>query len=425
MSTVSTDQAQTPNIPPSASRRIISTLFVTQSLFSASMIASIVLMPIIATDLTGNVSLAGLPNTLLFAGRALVAYPMGWLMDQRGRRFGITIGYLLSSIGALVSVQSIIAGSFIGFCSGTALFGMGRGVSEQTRFVAAEIVHTSGRARAISLIVFAGTVGAIGGPLLVPPSGSFAEQFGIHSDAGPYMLGAVLTAIATLLAFGLLRPDPLDIAKKLEADAPKPKGTVISTRPVREILSGSRVQLAIVSMVLGQLVMTLLMVITPLYMDGFSYDTRSISWVIMAHTLGMFGLSGVTGYLVDHYGRIATIIAGAILLIVAAVVTPIWVTVPTLMAALFLLGLGWNFCFIAGSSLLSESLSAGERGRIQGANEGLVAIASSVGSLGTGIAFGQGGILLVSGIGSALAAALIFYTLWSGQSEEPVAAVGD
>ena len=431
MSTTSTGHGHTATLSPWVPRRIISTLFVTQSLFSASMIASFVLMPIIATNLTGTPSLAGVPSTLLMLGRALIAYPMGWLMDRRGRRIGLTIGYLLSALGSAWSVQAIMVGSFVGFCAGSVLAGMGRGVTEQARFAAAESIRLSERARVISFIVFASTIGAIGGPLLVPPARQYAEQLGISANAGPYMIGAVLTTLATLLAFSLLRPDPMEIAKQLEGSESQTDDNMLFEqmkqvgRTVREIFGGRRVQLAIAAMVIGQLVMTLIMVITPLYMDGLSYDDRSISLVIMAHTLGMFGLSVITGYLVDRYGRVTMIVIGALLLIISAVATPIWSTLPALMFALFLLGLGWNFCFIAGSSLLSESLSVSERGRIQGANEGLVALSSSLGSLGAGFAFAQGGILLVGGIGSVLGMLLIAYTFWSGQSEEVAPAMGD
>jgi len=166
-------------------------------------------------------------------------------------------------------------------------------------------------------------------------------------------------------------------------------------------------------MVISQLVMTLIMVITPLHMNYLNHSTAAISGVIMAHTLGMFGLSSVTGWLIDKYGRISIIIIGAVILVAASLLTPISTTLPLLTFALFLLGLGWNFCFIAGSSLLSDTLHVTERGRAQGASDTLVALSSGVGSLATGAVFALGGIIAVSGAGLAFTLALFALILWT------------
>jgi len=165
-------------------------------------------------------------------------------------------------------------------------------------------------------------------------------------------------------------------------------------------------------MAIGQLVMALIMVITPLHMHHNNHSTESVSLVIMAHTLGMFGLSSVTGWLIDRYGRVPLIVAGAALLIISGILAPLSVAVPNLAAALFLLGLGWNFCFIAGSSLLADALAARERARAQGAGEVLVSLATGVGSLGTGAVFNQGGMTAVAAVGIALSLLLVAALFW-------------
>ena len=188
-------------------------------------------------------------------------------------------------------------------------------------------------------------------------------------------------------------------------------------------------RLAILSLVIGQLVMTLLMVITPLHMDHHHHGTHEISLVIMSHTLGMYGLASVTGWLVDMYGRIFMVVVGALILVVSAILTPVSVGVPMIAVALFLLGLGWNFCFIAGASLLTNSLGSEERGRAQGASEMLVALGAGAGSLGTGIMFTAGGIMGVSGFGLLLSLVLIgavIYYRSSGSNVTPaIAEAGD
>ena len=141
------------------------------------------------------------------------------------------------------------------------------------------------------------------------------------------------------------------------------------------------------------MVMVMLMVITPLHMSYNQHDTQAISLVIMAHTMGMFGLSWLTGRLIERFRRLPMIAAGSLILVLAAVLAPISDGVPLLALALFFLGLGWNFAFIAGSSLLSKRLETHERGRVQGAGEMAVSTGAGLGSLGSGIIFAGGGII--------------------------------
>jgi MFS family permease len=185
-----------------------------------------------------------------------------------------------------------------------------------------------------------------------------------------------------------------------------------------KIFSQPAVLLAVAAMTIGQLVMALIMVITPLHMDHNNHSTESVSLVIMAHTLGMFGLSSVTGWLIDRYGRIPLIVAGAAILIIAGILAPLSVAVPNLAVALFLLGLGWNFCFIAGSSLLADALAARERARAQGASEVLVSLATGVGSLGTGAVFDQGGMTAVAAVGIALSLLLVAALFWFNRLQQ-------
>ena len=158
--------------------------------------------------------------------------------------------------------------------------------------------------------------------------------------------------------------------------------------------------------------MTSIMVITPLHMAHSAYGASAISWVLMAHTLGMFGLSSVTGWLNDRLGSVAMIVVGALVLALSGVIAPLAPNVPVLAIALFLLGLGWNFCFVAGSTLLADSLQPGERGSVQGASETLVSLAAGIGSLGTGLVFARGGMVAIGAVGIALALALIGFQVW-------------
>jgi MFS family permease len=177
-------------------------------------------------------------------------------------------------------------------------------------------------------------------------------------------------------------------------------------------------------MSIGQMVMTMLMVITSVHMvDNGNHDTWAVSLVIAAHTLGMFGLSGVTGWLVERAGRLNMIVIGSITLIASCLLAPVSTAVPVLALALFLLGLGWNFCFVAGSSLLSARLIPAERGRAQGAGEVTVALGAALGGFASGLIFKAGGIQAVSLVGLGSSLALLLLVVWVMVARRPAQAL--
>jgi MFS family permease len=385
----------------SAQKRIVSVLFVAQSFFSASSIAAFTLSPIISSALTGSDSWVGLPNTVTLLGRAAFALPLGIMMDRFGRRLGLSSGYSMAIIGSAISVWAIVSGSFLAFLLGALFLGMARSAGDQSRYVGAEVFTQSRRAKVIGLIVSAGTIGAILGPLLVPVSTTWAARFGLPEESGPFIISGILMIYATGAVFFFLRPDPRELSQEIAlqeaVENPQSMENIVAERrPLRQIFAAPMVQLAVLAMVIGFFVMAFLMVITPLHMDRAAHTTTAISTVIMAHTLGMFGLSWLTGGLIDRFGRIPMILAGTAILGVSCILAPLSLRVPILGLALFLLGLGWNFCYVAGSSLLSDTLASNERARAQGASEALVAIGAGLASLSVGLVFAQGGYLLVS-----------------------------
>ncbi len=406
-------------------QRITATLFTSQSLFSAAIIASFTLTPIIAADLSGSDSTAGIPSTLTLLGRAAAAYPLGWLMDKAGRRLGLSVGYMLAVLGAVTAVFAIFSGSFLGFLLGATLVGMGRAPIDQSRYVAAEVYPQKRQAKVIGLIVFAGTIGAIVGPLLVVPSTQLMAYWETAANAGPFVAAALLYLLALIAIFLFLRPDPQLIGAATEAEETHTDVLAAPARPLRHIFRQPGVILATASLIIGQLVMTMIMIITPLYMNRNDHSNQAISMVIMAHTLGMFGLSGVTGWLIDRYGRIPLIIAGSVVLAASALLAPLSTNVIVLALALFLLGLGWNFSFVAGSSLLSNSLSTNERGRAQGTSDMMVALASGLAGLLAGLIFDWGSIIAVAAVSLAFSLSLLgilfWYRVYGRPAQAPVA----
>jgi MFS family permease len=163
----------------------------------------------------------------------------------------------------------------------------------------------------------------------------------------------------------------------------------------------------VLAVLISQTVMVVLMVMTPLYMEHLHHTRDSISLVISMHTLGMYGLSPLTGYLIDRFGRVRMLLIGALLFIIAAILAPAYTDQSILAAALFLLGLGWNFGYVSGSSLLADALQGEERARVQGVNDSLVFLAAGVGSLAAGPLFARGGYAAVSSAGLILTFILI------------------
>ena len=304
-------------------------------------------------------------------------------------------------------------------CLGAGLTGVANGASQQARYIASEVWPDDQRARVIGMIVFAGVIGTVFGPLLVGPTGALAERLGSSVMAGPYWFGALLALLAGVLTFALLRPDPKQLSRARESARQVDDQPTAANRPASAIFALPIVQLAVASMVISQLVMVMIMVITPVHMHEHSHTTGEISLVITAHTLGMFGFATVTGRLIGRLGNRPMIAYGAGLLALASVLAPMANNVLTLAIALFILGLGWNFCFVAGSSLLSNQLHYGERGRVQGTNELLVALASGSGSLMTGAIFAGGGMLRVGAVGLALTLVFAVFVTWRRGSSEP------
>jgi MFS family permease len=396
------------DISPSVRRRLVNVIFVVSSLVAAAQVAYFTLMPIIAADLSGSESAAGIPSTLGLLFRAAAAYPLGWLMGRSGRRLGLAVGLFVGAMGTALSAWAIGVGAFWFFAFGAGVAGVARGAADLSRYAAAEVSPVDRRAKVIGWIVFAGTIGALAGPLLVTPAVNLAGASGLVPDSGPFWVASIVLAVSTLLTVLFLRPDPLLISRHDEAAREAAGGEADGpARALSQLLKIWNVRLGMAAMTIGQLVMVMIMVITPLHMDHAGHGTGAISLVILAHQLGMFGLSGATGWLIDRFGAAEVIIGGAGILVISSVLSPLAGSVGALAVALFLLGLGWNFCFVAGSALLASGLAANERTRVQGMSDTWSSAASALGSLSSGLLFAAGEMLLVGAVGLAFSLGLV------------------
>jgi MFS family permease len=381
-------------------RKITWVLFANQSLASAGFIAAATINSIIGAKMGGNPSYAGVPSAVYLLGAAFAASGWGYLMERIGRRNGIVSGLVIGVIGNALVLYAIGISSFPLFLAGMVLMGITNAAVILGRFAAAEVNPPEQRGAAISNVVLGGTFGAVVGPLLVGPMGNFVHTLGMNELAGAYLATLVLFAISAVVVFIGLRPDPRDLGRQVAAQYPdlSPGGEV---RPILEIFRQPAALVAVTAMVLGQVVMVAIMVITSLHMREHQHNLGDISAVISSHTFGMYAFSVLSGRLSDKWGRGPVILVGASTLLLACITAPLSPDVLPLAISLFLLGLGWNFCFVGGSALLADQLSPLERSRTQGANDLLVGLASATGSLGSGFIFAASNytvIALVSGV---------------------------
>ena len=398
-----------------AARRITTVLFAAQCLASAAFIATSTVSAIAGMALSGQRSLAGVPAAASTLAGSGAAFLWGMLMDKMGRRPSLALGLLFGAAGAALCVWGITARSFLVFVGGMMLLGVANAAITLSRFVAAEVNAPERRGRAVSTVVLGGTVGAIGGPLLVTPAGHIAMQAGTGDLAGAFGAAVLLLLTAGAVIAAALRPEPLTLAglstKQAGLNAER-----APRRSISEIFRLPGAAAAVAAMVFSQAVMVGLMVITSLYMKDMNHGLGDISVVFSAHTIGMYAFSLVSGRLIDRWGRRQVILLGASVLLVACLTAPLTGNTIPLSVSLLLLGLGWNFCFVGGSTLLADHLRPAERGRTQGFNDLLVGLAAALGSLGSGLVSARFGYAGVGLAGAVLALVpFVFVARWARQ----------
>ncbi len=395
-------QATTFDLPRLA-RKVTTVLFLAQALGSGGFITMSAVNSIAGANLSGQAALAGVPSATYQFGAAFAALCWGYLMDRLGRRGVLVAGLTLGVLGAGIAGGAVIVRSFGLFLAGSLLMGVASGALQLGRFAAAEVHLPVERGRAIANVVMGGTAGAILGPLLVGPAGQLAQRAGQDELSGPYAAALALFVGAVVVIAAGLRPDPRDLARELARRHGQAMPVQGAARPVAAILAQPPVIVAIAAMVVGQVVMGMLMVITSLHMRGHNHSLAAVSFVISSHTFGMFAFSILSGRLTDRWGRVPVILLGIATLVLAALTAPLSPQVVPLAVALFLLGLGWNLCYVGGSSLLADQLAVAERARVQGLNDLFIGLASAFGSVSSGIIFAAVGYGAM-GVISALAA---------------------
>jgi MFS family permease len=364
---------------------------------------------LLARELTDDDSLIGIPVAIAVAAAALSAGPLGSWMQHSGRRPGLAAGQLCGATGAVCVVLAARADSFPLFCGAMALFGAGNASNLLARYAASDLPTPDRRGRAISTVLLATAGGAILGPNLAEAAGALGDTLGVPDEAAPFAFSAVALVISAGIVLVGLRPDPLLAAREAAGPTAGAGTDAGAAEPVwtRLALTGAA------SMVLANVVMVGIMTMTPIHLDDAGQSLGVVGLVISLHVAGMFLPSPVTGVLVDRVGRLQVIGASGVVLVLAG-----GLALPSsghdtglVIAALVLLGIGWNLGLIGGSTLLTDSIPLAQRARAQGRADLAMGLAGALGSLASGPVMHGGGFGVLALVGGFMGAALVVVAL--------------
>ena len=345
-------------------RRNVLLLAFSQALMLSAIVMSMALGAILGGNLAPDKGLATLPIAAMVVGTAIASLPAAILMRRFGRRAGFLTGAALGLAGSLLCAFALQQQSFSLFIAGHLLLGSYQGFANYYRFAVVEAVDASHASRAIAWVIAGGVVAAFLGPQL--------GQWGRDWMAGSLFVGSYLAQGAlSLAALAILTQVQLKPVAVAESTAP---------RHLREILAQPALQSAIIGAAIGYAVMIMVMTATPLAILGCGLPGASVTPVIQWHVVGMFAPSFFTGSLIKRYGAPRIMQIGFILLLGHVTITLLGVEFLHFLSALILLGVGWNFAFIGGTTLLTQTYRPSEQLKVQAINEfavfGLVAMAT-------------------------------------------------
>jgi len=337
----------------SASRGNVLILALSQALMLSAVVLSMTLAAILGAMLSSDKGLATLPVAAMVIGTAVASLPAAMLMRRVGRRPGFLVGALLGIGGSLLCALALHQSAFAAFVIGNFLLGSYQGFANYYRFAAVEAAGPDHASKAVSLVVAGGVAAAFLGPQI----GLWGRDWiGGQLFVGSYLAQGVLSLIALGLLSCLRLPEP--VAAQLG-----------HARPLREILAQLPLRVAIFGAAIGYAVMIMVMTATPLAILGCGLPESNVTPVIQWHVAGMFAPSFFTGALITRYGAPRIMQAGFVLLLGHVGLALSGVEFLHFLSALILLGVGWNFAYIGGTTLLTRTYLPAERLKVQAVNE--------------------------------------------------------
>lgn len=385
--------------------RALATYFTAAALTSIAYIATFTVASLAAPEMTGSAGSSGWPSAIAVAGTALAASLLSSVMARHGRRAGIILGLGVAVVGGALAVVAVATASLVLLLVASALVGFGNAAMNLSRYAAADLFPVDRRAGALGFVVWGSTIGAVVGPNLVAPAGAVAPNLGLLPLAGGFALAFVFLvaglAVATLGPRAPIQPH-LDEPTRAIGERPSSQRRLLG-----ELVRRPQGRTALVALVTSQLVMTLIMTMTPYHLHAEGHGMETVGLVISAHTFGMFAFSPLSGRLTDRFGPNAMVLAGFAVLAAAGLLAAV---IPeggaALSIPLFLLGVGWNLGFVAGSSLLAVEAPLGDRARLQGASDALVWATAAAASFVSGYVVLTAGYAFLAVVGAGLAAVL-------------------
>jgi MFS family permease len=342
-------------------------LAVCQALSLSGVVLVVSVSALAGQALAENKALATVPFALQFAAAMIATVPASLLMGRIGRRAGFTIGQSIGILGALVAAYGIYDNSFTIFAIGSAILGVHNAFWQYLRFAAADAAEEAFRPQAISYVLAGGLVAAVLGPEIAKATRDLFESV---LFAGSY-LAIVPLCLVNIAVLRFVR-------------IPLPPASVKSRRPMVLIAREPAFIVAILAAMIAYGAMNLVMTSTPLAMNSAHFGFDDSAFIIQWHVLGMFAPSFITGHLIRRFGTSAIVIAGAFAMTLAVTANVSGETLWNYWFGLVLLGIGWNFMFIGGTTLLTEVHRPEERARVQALNDFLVMSTVTISSFASG-----------------------------------------
>ncbi|MFF1697353.1 MFS transporter [Streptomyces sp. NPDC058257] len=385
-STLDAPDIPAPEALPALRRRTTAVLVSSQILGGLGVPIGIALAPTLATEVSGTEALSGLAPTASVAGTALLSLPLAALMTSRGRRPGLVLAYLIGALGAGLVVLAAVIQSFPLLLLGMAGFGAGSSANLQARFAAADLAEPDRRGRAISLVIWATTIGSVLGPNIAAPTSHAFAGTSVPESAGPFLFAAGIFAVAGLVVAVLLRPDPLLTARALAPQEDHRAQSRSLRAGVAAVAASPMARLALVTVAVSHTVMVSIMVMTPVDLGHHGADLQLVGLVISGHIAGMYALSPVMGWLSDRFGRLCVIgLAVGLLGCAALLAGTAGPSHGKAAAGLFVLGLGWSAGLVSGSALLTDSVPQPARAAVQGLSDLTMNTAAGIGGAAAGL----------------------------------------
>lgn len=372
----------------SIQRRSLRVLATGQVLGGLGMGAAFSLGSLLTAEVGGSPAYAGLSATMSTLGTALFAIPLARLAGRVGRRYALATGGTIGLIGAIMVILAASANSLPFLLFGMLVLGAGGAVNLQTRFAAADLAKPETRARDLSLVVWATTIGVVAGPNLVGPGDVLGETLGLPPLTGAFAMAAVAQLLSAVLYLTALRPDPLLVARKRQASdgavhTPPKKGFGAA---LRILAATPAAAVAVFALAMSHATMVAVMAMTPVHLALHGVIIPLIGLTISLHTAGMYAFSPVFGWLADRWGRTTVILLGQAILLASLLVNfSAPDSVPAVTVALVLLGLGWSASTVSSSALLTESVEPQDRTTVQGFSDTVMSLAGAGGGALAGL----------------------------------------